>query len=218
MPEEKRSIEGFNSISFYAYGDVVIKQGDFEEVRIEADEAILERIETVVQDGTLIIRLRTDWLETMGHILMTGLSGIPIHYRLQVVDLKALKVMGAASVEVPALRVDTFKLVLGGAGSIDIDNLQGAEFNVQLKGTGSITTAGNVLDQKVTLAGAGTYDGRHLITERSKVELKGAGSVNVRAEDELKVELKGLGSVVYFGDPHLRKSVSGLGEISHGGM
>lgn len=215
--EETRAVEGYRHISFFAYGDVVIKQGEQEQLRIEADEAMLERIETIVQDETLIIRLRTDWLETMGHVLMTGLRGVPIHYHLTVVNLDTLRVMGAASVEIPELKVDDLKLVLGGAGSIMFGHLQGTEFKVQLKGTGSITAAGSVLDQKVTLAGAGSYDGRHLKSERSRVELKGAGSVMVHAEDELKVELRGLGSVTYFGDPEIRKSISGLGEISYGG-
>ena len=217
MAIETRDVGSFHAISFYAYGDVTIRQGEEEGIKIEADESVLDKLETRVDDEVLIIRLKADWLDYMNHILMSGLRGIPIRYEIMVQELDALKIFGAASVDIPELQIDTFSLLLGGAGSIQLPALTGSRFKVDLRGAGSITAAGRVMDQHIVVAGAGSYAGRNLVSERANVALRGAGSATVHASDELEVELRGLGSVTYYGQPDLRKTISGLGEISHGG-
>lgn len=217
MATETREVRDFRTISFYAYGEMIIRQGEQESLTIEADESMLKKVETRVDEGALIIRLNADWLDYMNNILMSGFKGVPFRYELTVHELEELKVFGAASVSIPELSVETFSILLGGAGSIDIQDLKGDRLEVNLRGAGSIKVAGHLMEQSITVSGAGSFSGGKLISETARVSLRGAGSVKVHATDQLDIDLRGLGSVTYYGQPDITKSISGLGDISRAG-
>ena len=62
MPEskritEERGVSGFSRVALCGVGNLVIKQGDAEALVIEADERVMPRITTRVEDDTLLIDL-----------------------------------------------------------------------------------------------------------------------------------------------------------------
>ena len=53
---ETRDVEAFTSVGFAIAGTLYISKGDAHTVEIDADDEILEYIETVVEDGRLHVR------------------------------------------------------------------------------------------------------------------------------------------------------------------
>ena len=59
---ETRQVSGFDRVALSGIGNLTITQGDKESLKIEAEDNILPRIETTVQNRTLIIRYQNnDW-------------------------------------------------------------------------------------------------------------------------------------------------------------
>ena len=58
LETEERDVSGFDEIYFSGMGNLVIEQGDEESLIIEADDNIIDLIETEVRGGELHIKFR----------------------------------------------------------------------------------------------------------------------------------------------------------------
>ncbi len=213
---EQRAFSGASQVVLHDYGEVIITLGDREGLIIEGDKDLLKSIETVVEEGTLHIRIRTGLFDKLGHALSTTLSQKPLRFRLGMKELSGLYIKGAGRVRVSS-PVDTqdMTISLQGAGSIDLPSLTAETLKVDFGGTGRLDVAGEVWGQSVLLTGAGNYSAPNLVSARSTIEIRGAGKATVWAEEELQVIIRGVGSVDYYGTAELTTSKSGLGNVTH---
>ena len=214
MGLENRDVSGFHSVVLREFGELILSQGDRESLSIEADDEILPKIITEVNDGVLQIGIGRSWLDRVTEAISSTVSSQPIRFRLQVCDLKELIVRGAALVKASRIETDHLSLVLRGAGRVEIGNLTARSLSVRLPGAGEITIAGSVVDQDVEIRGVGSYTAPRLACRTGSIVLAGAGKALLRAEDKLNIVLRGIGSVDYYGRPEISKSVSGLGTVS----
>ena len=187
VEEEQRAVSGFNRVTFEGIGQLVISQGDQEELFVEAEDNILPRITTRVRGQTLEIGFDADRWENI--IRPTR----PIRYVLTVTDLESV--------------------FLSGLGNVDVQDLDVERLDVTLSGAGSISVSGSVGEQDVNVSGAGAYDAGDLQSETADINLSGAGSATVWVSESLDVNVTGLGSVSYYGDPAVQQSISGLGKV-----
>ncbi len=225
---EDRDVSGFDRVSLSFAGRMTITQGDEESLTIEAEDNVMELIETEVRNGKLSIGLERNY---------SVITTETVHYTLTVKDLTELAISGAADIEIGDLVTDSLEVKISGAGNIEFDSLEtgsleidisGAgdiEVNdltaetlrVDLSGAGSIEVSGTVTDQVVSMSGLGSYDGRDLESETCEVSLSGAGSATVWATESLEVDISGAGSVNYYGNPSVDSSISGLGDLDNKG-
>jgi predicted ester cyclase len=200
---EARDVSGFNRVSLQGVGTLVIEQGDTETLTIDAEERVLRRIETVVQNGTLIIRPDRGF-RTKEEIV----------YSLTVVDLTGIELSGAGQVQMQRLETDDFTLNVSGAGSVVIENLIAETLGVEASGNASITLGGTVDSQTVTFGQAGTYDAANLESRVATVSVDGAAKAIVNVSETLDASASGASSIAYFGDPALSESTSGVGSVA----
>jgi hypothetical protein len=200
---ERRDVRDFHAVSLQGVGTLVITQGDTESLTIEAEPRVLNRIETVVEGGTLMIRPDRSFD-----------TDEPITYRLGAKELDTIELAGAGRVEAAQLAADQLRLLAGGAGSVSIADLTATTLDVTLAGTVQVELAGTVENQTVSVSGTGQYNAADLGSRVAGVTVDGTGKATVRASDSLDAQVSGVGSVEYIGDPSLTESVSGVGSVT----
>jgi hypothetical protein len=181
---EPRDVSGFDEVELRGVGNLSIQQADNESLTVEAEEDVLPKIRSEVENSRLTIGPEPN------SIINTTK---PINYRLTVKDLNALEVSGSGDVE---------------AEGIDTDELA-----VTISGTGEVEISGNADSQNVEILGSGEYKAEDLESIEAKIDVRGSGSATVNASDQLDAEVSGSGSVEYIGDPTINQDVSGAGEV-----
>jgi hypothetical protein len=184
-------------------GSLIIEQGDEESLIIEADDNIIDLIETKVIGGDLDIKFRR------------GFNVIPtarMKFYLTVIDLDRIDLSGVGDIDCDNFETDDLEFNLSGSGTIDFV-LNADTLEIDVSGLGDINLEGKVDSHKVKISGSGKYDARELESSECEVDVSGLGSATVNVSDELDINISGAGNVYYVGEPSISQSISGLGRI-----
>lgn len=200
--EEVRPIGGFSSINHGGIGTLYIERGAGPELRIRAEENLLEHLKTEVQAGRLVI-----WKDGV-----TLLNTHPIEYHLTVVDLEAVSLTGAGGIHGSNLDTGPLDILRSGVGNVDLVNLTAPSIDVESSGVGTLVLSGSVQEQTIRLSGLGSYDGRNLSSAVARVLIGSGGSATVRVSDHLSATFHGSGNVYYIGDPIVTSTGHGSGK------
>ncbi len=205
MSEENREVSGFNAVALDGVGTIFIEQGDRESLRIEAEENLLQYLETEVESQTLNLTIRR------------GINIVPtqgVFYYLTVQDLEEIEVNGLGNVDIIDLQTPKLALSINGGGEINAQTLTADELDVVINGLGNLDLGdGEVGDQSVQIDGGGNYNARNLASEMAEVAINGLGSATIWASDTLDVTIDGGGNVNYVGKPQVTQEINGLGEV-----
>jgi len=226
---EDRTVSEFNKVDKSGRGNLIIELGDEESLRVEAEDNLIEYVETRVSNRTLEISIRADIdMEPTEEIL----------YYLTVKSLEAISVSGFGDVSIPAMEADRFSvdissfggLMIGNLetgslfvdinsfGGVNIENLNTEQLSVDISGTGDLVIhGGRVSKQDVNISSLGDYEASELASDETEVHISSLGSATVRVQDKLMVEISGKGAVHYYGDPVVDANVSGPGEVEQVG-
>jgi len=207
--DQTRPVSGFSSIASSGSFHVYVKIDGTESVKVSADDAIIDKIETVVENGTLKIRFKKEfgWNDhgnKKADIYVTAKS------------LSSLINSGSGSLKVDgAASASTFKLVLSGSGSITAATVKAEKIDGAISGSGNINiNGGSAAEAHIAISGSGSFDAKGLKTESTKVSISGSGNVYINAEKELSASLIGSGSVRYTGNASVNTSKLGSGSVS----
>ena len=204
--EEMREVSSFTGVELATIGNLYIELGEKEELRIEADDNLLQYFETRVRDGTLEIGDRDR---------VTLLPREPVRFSLTVKELDTIVLSGLGSIEVPDdIETTRLSLRMSGGGKVEVEDLRADVLEVNISGLGDLYVGeGEVEDQKVVISGGGSYRARELGSAKTQVRVTGLGFATVRVRDHLKVVISGGGSVKYIGNPTVEQDVSGVGHV-----
>ncbi|MDQ4003237.1 MAG: DUF2807 domain-containing protein, partial [Actinomycetota bacterium] len=184
VTSESRNVSGFDEVELQGVGNLSIQQTGTVSLTVEAEEDVLPKIRTEVENNRLIIGP-----EPNTSIQTTQ----PINYELTVNDLNALNISGS--------------------GSINAEDISTDELAVTISGAGDANISGSVDTQAINISGSGNYQAEGLESKEVKVDVGGSGSAVVNVSDELNAEVSGIGSVEYIGDPTINQDVSGVGAV-----
>lgn len=191
---QSRQVSGFTAVASGGPFNVHIKMDGMESVKVEADDNIVNEIETVVEGSTLKIRFKDrNWSNRYNHI----------HKAEIYVSAKALTGLvnsgsGHMEVEGTITTSGEFKAVLSGSGSIRT-SVKSGNVNAVISGSGSIKIGGNTGDAELTISGSGQIEGKDLKAESVKATITGSGNVYITAEKSVSGHITGSGSVLYSG-------------------
>lgn len=197
---EQRTIKRFDTIENSSFFDIVVSQdneppaNDRRQLSISGDQQLVAQLETVVQDGRLLIRnrqsgLQMSWPDRSGTIVVTT-SGLRAAYQ-------------------------------SGSGNMEIRALKSAELTIQLSGPGDLTLAGQTDKLAVQMSGSGDLDARQLQARQIDIDLSGPGDLLLAggASGDSSIRSSGSGDI-RISDLHLTRlslTQSGPGSISlHG--
>lgn len=222
---EVRGIDEVRGVSNATIGDLHIEIGDAPSLRIEAEDNLLDYIETEVRGDVLHIetergvnirpREAIEFYLTVPTLESLSLSGTGSAEAPDLASKRfSITVSGTGDVQIESLDVNTAALEISGTGDVEIDRLQGARLEAKISGTGKVTIEeGRVERQEIDISGSGRYEAPDLESEDAHVEVSGAGSTTIWATETLDAEISGSGDVRYRGDPDVQSDISGSGKI-----
>ncbi|MFQ5608058.1 MAG: head GIN domain-containing protein [Candidatus Zixiibacteriota bacterium] len=185
MAAETRELSGFTRISVNNSTDIDIKIGESFSVELEAEDNLLELIESEVVRDELRITTDDDY-NIRSHrgsrmtITMPALAGLEIRGSS---DIRAL--------------------------GISSDFL-----SIEIRGSGDVELTGSAKEVEIEIKGSGDIDARDLQAKDADIEIRGSGDVRISVEERLRASIHGSGDITYYGDPELKKKIRGSGDIS----
>ena len=199
---EQRKVENFTKIENEINADIYITQGELEDIRITAQEKILQELIVNVKNGKLTIALPHNFKRYNRVVLY-----------VKAPDVSHIALLGSGSVLSENVW-QLHKLHLSIVGSGDIK----AKFNVQeligkIAGSGDMNLNGTAANCEFNIAGSGNILGQDLQAEDMKISIAGSGDAKINVSKSLKVRIAGSGSVLYKGDPKIMDTdIAGSGK------
>lgn len=203
---ETRSVSGFAEIKSEFSGDIIITPASSYSVRIEAQQNIIDVIETVLNDGILTLRVKNNTIIRPDSRVRVYISSP---------DIKGIRVSGSGNVQLTdAINTTDLYLKVSGSGNINIYKLTANSVDANISGSGEINiNEGTVAQEMIDISGSGSMDLSNLVATNSDVKIAGSGDARVYVTDHLKVRISGSGSVYYRGTPSIDVGISGSGKL-----
>jgi len=205
VAQESRDVKGYTGIAIAVPGTIVVRQGGYAPIAIEADDNLLPEIETAVEGGILKVRFKRK-LNVAGRatirLLVTGPT------------FESLAVAGSGDILAEALKSQALSVSVAGSGDVKIARLDAQSLKASVAGSGDIKVAGRAAEVNVSVAGSGDVEADRLESRRAKVSIAGSGDVSVWAVESLDVTVAGSGDIRYYGDPSISKKVAGSGALT----
>ena len=223
--EEERIVSGIRRVRIANQGDLSIELGEEESLTIEAEDNLLEYIDSDVQGGELVLETRR------GYNLR---NTEPIRYTLTVLTLEEITVSSSGDVSAPQFETEDFRINVSSSGDVRVDQLEVGELRVNISSSGDITIGtlyaeridvgisssgslniqdGEVDEQDISISSSGSYDARDVPSRTANVRISSSGTATVRVSDKLDANLSSSGDLYYIGEPSLNARESSSGDV-----
>lgn len=204
MTTEERAVHDVSRIKIRGGIDVELAPGP-SSLKVEADENLLRYIETVEENGWIVIKTKDN---------MNLRSDNPIRVFISTERINAVHISGSANVKGQGKFSGAEKLDIDVAGSGDVVlDVNTPQINVDIEGSGSVTLSGETKDANIDIAGSCSYRADKLLTENTDIEIKGSGDAKVYADNNLRADVMGSGTVYYRGKARVHSSTAGSGSV-----
>ncbi len=202
---ETRTVAGFTGVETNGSIDIVVSQGSYN-VKVEADQNLLQYIETTVENGRLHVRFRHgisigDYNEAKVFVSAPELNSFETH--------------GSGNINGEGKIADKNKIDIGIYGSGDIElNIDCPIVRTETHGSGTITSNGETRDLSIQINGSGDVKADNLKAETVKIGVHGSGDTEIFASESIDAEIYGSGDVRYKGQPKITSSIHGSGDVT----
>ncbi len=187
---ETRDVEKFEFLDVKAV-DVFLKQGESAEIKIEAEDNILEHISTEVVNDTLKIRLLSD----------VGFERIkPIKVFLVSPSVKGIRATAGSSVTVEGTLSGERLVCYFTAGSNFDGGLSFTEYSADLKAGSIFNVTGKVDSFNLNISGGAKFNGKDLIATNAQARVSGGSKASITAEGKSSIASIGGSKVTFYGD------------------
>ena len=202
---EERPVSGVQRVSLSNQGDLTVVIGDTESLVIEAEDNLLQYIQTEVRGGTLEI------------FTQNGVSMIntdPIRYTLTVTSLEGVDINSSGGAVLPALTADGFEININSSGNMNVDSLAADKLTVHISSSGQVEIAGGtVTGLDVTISSSGDLHMEDVAVQDAKVSISSSGSAYIQVSGDLKGNISSSGNIYVTGNPQVDISTSSSGKV-----
>ncbi|MER2997445.1 head GIN domain-containing protein [Pontibacter populi] len=203
LKTQTRKVADFEGIKVSGGFIVEIKQGKQEELRIEAEENLMDNIKSEVKNGVLHLYTEGSFNSRKG-----------IKAFVTVSDLNKIDISGGVKVTgLSTFKANTFDLGMSGGSHVTLA-IDANKLDVEMSGGSKVALSGHADDLEMNMSGAASVDTRELIAKRVKVESSGASSVKVHATENLVINASGASHVAYAGSPKIEAQTTAASRIS----
>lgn len=239
---QERKVGDFTGILQSTSADVFITNGNENTVKVKADEHVIDKLTTNVENGILqigtegslrnirtlevyITMKRLDYIKNSGSGNISCRGGLPGNdVKISIngsgdleADMEAknmeISISGSGDVELSGVRGD-FNLSVSGSGDVEAENLQLENCNVTIQGSGDVQLKGATAELLIKQNGSGDVNAYALKAVDVKVVNSGSGDIVVQAVNSLHAMIDGSGDLTYHGSPENVDVISeGSGEI-----
>lgn len=192
-----------NGIALSIDAEVILTEGESQEVRIEAQQNIINNIEKYVSNGIWNI----DFYNNVG-----SHASIRIFVTSKVLDYASISGSGYIHTENTYTDTTNLYLKISGSGNISVQTIADL-IESDISGSGEIRANGSANEHRINISGSGSIKAFGLETKNTSVDISGSGNSEVFANDFLDVKISGSGSVFYMGNPQINVNISGSGGV-----
>jgi hypothetical protein len=205
---ETRNNTGFTSISLSMEGDLYFTPDSVYSVEIQAQQNILDVIESQVEGGTLVLKIQN-------HTVLGKHD--PIRIYIHAPSISDLDVSGSGNISAGAVMDQpNLHYNISGSGDITVNELKSSLLSGKISGSGNITgTSGTSDIEYLNISGSGNLNFLNVMADSVYVTISGSGDVSAYAVKYLDVTISGSGNVRYNGNPVINQHISGSGSVTH---
>lgn len=208
LKKESREIANFTGVLVSGNANVDLTYGNSKSITIEGDENILPFIETVVENGNLVVR-------TKEKVNIRSTNKIIVHAVLSKVS--RLRVSGSGNITGTGDfsndgRTD---IAVSGSGNINLGMNSFNETKINISGSGNVTLRGRSTNNiDAGISGSGNIDCSEVSCNDVFAHVSGSGSIKVYANKSIDAKVSGSGNIYYKGAAtNINLKSSGSGKI-----
>lgn len=203
--EQGREISGISGVDLSTSGTLHISIGNAPSLRIEAQDNLMEYIQTDTKGNTLLIHT-TPGVDVK--------STRPINYYLTVEKLDNMEISSDGDIEAGNLKSDSLSIKITSSGNVTIDSLDCSSLDVDISSSGNLRVAGGqIQEQKVRISSSGDYEAKNATSASTDVTLTSSGSATVRVSNRLSGRLSSSGHIYYIGSPEVDVRTTSSGKV-----
>jgi len=202
---QRRSIEipAFRGIAVEGSIDVRLTKADIQEVTVEGQVNLIDKLNTEVRDGL--------WHIGIDDCYRTNKPFV-VHITVPTVDRVIVQGSGEVQGNDP-FNVEDLVVEVQGSGKVNL-NVNAGKVTAVVQGSGDIDLNGSCTTVNGTVQGSGDLDLRELQATDAIMTVAGSGDVHVHATGNLKATVQGSGDVLYSGPPaSIDRNVQGSGDV-----
>ena len=204
LVKQDREIGSVTGVELAMSGTLHITMGQPTSLRLEAQDNLMDYIETDVRDSTLLIHTPpgTDIRSTR-----------PIQYYLTVEKLDELVISSDGDIEAGDLKTDSLSVRMNSSGDVSIDSLDCSSLEVKISSAGVLNiSGGQSQEQRVTISSSGDYQARDMASATAEIDLTSSGSATIQVSDHLSGRLSSSGNIYYVGNPKIDVRMTSSGK------
>ncbi|RAK64174.1 head GIN domain-containing protein [Hymenobacter edaphi] len=204
---QKRTVNSFSRVELKIDAEVILTQGPQREVHIEAQQNILDVLETELSGDELQIEY--------GHARVVGHS--PVKVYITAPSLSEVEVSGSGKLRTATpWAANSLKVGVTGSGEADVELANVDGLRATVSGSGEVKLRGTAATNNISISGSGKVSAYDLSTQDTYASISGSGKAYVRAARTLSAEISGSGTVYYRGTPTVTSRISGSGKVLTG--
>lgn len=209
--QQTRDVSGYSSVSVSGPFKVRVVLGDKEGAKLNIDKEYIDKVETVVDGGTLNVRFKRPSFSLKHEEYHPKTAEVTVYVR----TLSSVINTGSGNTSVEGnVTASDFKASLSGSGSINVPTAKvSGELTVKVSGSGSIEIAGTSASVSAFISGSGQIKAKEFSTQKAGITVSGSGNVYIKADKELSATLVGTGNVYYSGNAVVTKHKVGPGNV-----
>ena len=165
--KEERDVESFSGISLSISGDLLLTQGNPQQVVIEAEENSLGKIVTEVKDGVLKIKREKGWRQNLKNVTIW----------ITVPEIDGLYLAGSGSIVAEnSVNADELEIKISGSGSVKLEELKSNEVGTAISGSGNVHLVGTANELDIAISGSGGIKAGDFEVSECSARISGSGS------------------------------------------
>jgi hypothetical protein len=201
---EERTIASFDAIELSTDASLTFTQGSAGALHIQAEDNLIDNIETKVENGVLKIYDKSTACFT---------NTRPVRISVSSEKMEKISVLGSGKITgTNTIQSDKLELVVLGSGEIDLAS-QTNSIKVDIPGSGELRLGGNTTELDASILGSGSLKAYDLTADNVKATITGSGMAEIFANNELNASLFGSGNVYYKGNATVSKTAVGSGDV-----
>jgi hypothetical protein len=232
---ETRNVNTFTKISFRVPGKLYLRQGATQKVEIEGKKDVLQKVETKVEGGKLVVGKESSWSDWN----WGGNDDDEVKVYITVKDIEALSVGGSGDL-IGETKINSADLDLNvsGSGSMKVEVDASGDLEADVSGSGAIDLNGKCKSFSSDVSGSGKVTMSISVSEKADFGVSGSGKImasgsaqkvnaaisgsgKVLASDlvtnSCEVRISGSGDVEINVKNELDANISGSGTVSYKG-
>ncbi|OKS89532.1 head GIN domain-containing protein [Mucilaginibacter polytrichastri] len=211
VTEQTRDVAGYSGVSIAGPFKVRVILGNKEGVKLSVDAEYIDKVETVVDNGSLTVRFKRPGFSLKREDYHVKTADVTIYAR----TLSSIANAGSGNTTVEGtVTASDFKAILSGSGTITIPTAKVSnELTTRLSGSGSIDISGSAASVSAFISGSGEIKAKNFSTQTASITISGSGNVYIKADKSINATLVGAGNVYYSGNAEVTKHKVGSGSV-----